>query len=70
MNKALLGKLKTRIPEARAPVTARTVAACLSPQNKINQNHQLMMVGSCSRREHASMYETGSELSTCIQDGE
>lgn len=60
MSKALLGKLKTRIPEPRALVTARTEAACLSPQNKINQNHQLMMLGSWFK-ETACLH---------VQDGE
>lgn len=46
MSRELLGKLKTRIPEPRAPVTSRTVAACSSPQNKVNQNKELLMVGS------------------------
>lgn len=46
MSRELLGKLKTRIPEPRAPVTSRTVSACLSPRNKVNQNNELMMVGS------------------------
>lgn len=68
MSRELLGKLKTRIPEPRAPVTSRTVAACLSPQNKVNQNNELMMVGSWVKERPRLRVQDGEELSsTCIQ---